>query len=368
LIDGEGGAAAEAAAPAPGSGDTFSLPHSCRYPVGGMPLRARLLTDTASMADIHFLAAKVLLLEHDPVHYPQLLEFCETLGLITVPRAAADAMEALSQHKDLAGVLLAEDLPCDHPDSLKLAQALHRQRPELPIFLRRTSTRELTEDETRCITHPWASGDMATLHAHIDRSLFGLRYPMVLVHGIVDLTCSAIQSMFPNATVEAEPPYVVHDRIIYGQVSTLIALESTWCRGYMMLQTEEGALRQGMAQGMGFEGVGGDLGFRELNNMIAETTNLIWGAFKNRYIPPEAFANQQTQVPIVINHEQKYISFGSQDPQLCIRYQLSDPRRPRQRPLTIVQRFIFNLLFRPEAFVEFAQPSNATSTGELEFF
>lgn len=320
------------------------------------------------MADTPFLAAKVLLLEHDPVHYPKLLEFCETLGLITVPRAAADAMDALAQHKDLAGVLLAEDLPCDGPDSLKLAQALHRLRPELPIFLRRTTSRPLTDDEARCITYPWGSDDLPELQAHIDRSLFGLRYPIVLVHGIVELTCNAIRSMFPNAEVEAEPPYVVHDRIIYGQVSTLIALESTWCRGYMMLQTEEGALRQGMAQGMGYEGVGGDLGFRELNNLIAETTNLIWGAFKNHYIPPDAFATQQTQVPIVINHEQKYISFGSQDPQLCIRYQLTDPRRPRQRPLTIVQRFIFNLLFRPEAFVEFSKPSSTDSTGELEFF
>ena len=322
------------------------------------------------MADSTFLGAKVLLLEHDAVQYPRLLEFCESLGLVTVPCAAADAMDALSQHKDLAGALLAEDLPCDGPaDSLPLAIKLHRQRPELPIFLRRTSARPLNADEARAATHPWATDDIEALRAHIDRSLFGLRYPTVLVHGILDLSLEALRSMFPNAQVEAEPPYVVHDRIIYGQVSTLIALESTWCRGYMMLQTEEGALRQGMAQGMGYEGVGGDLGFRELNNLLGETTNLIWGAFKNRYIPPQAFANQQTQVPIVINHEQKYISFGSQDPQLCIRYQLTDPRRPRQRPLVIVQRFIFNLLFEAEAFTEFAQPAvAAAATGELELF
>lgn len=320
------------------------------------------------MTEASFLAAKVLLLEHDPVHYPQLLEFCESLGLITVPRAASDALEALAQHKDLAGVLLAEDLPCEGGGSLALAQALHRQRPELPVFLRRTSTRALSDDEARAATHPWPSGDLGALREHIDRSLFGLRYPTVLVHGILELTLEAIRSMFPKAEVVAEAPYVVHDRIIYGQVSTLIALESTWCRGYMMLQTEEGALRQGMAQGLSYEGVGGDLGFRELNNLLGETTNLIWGAFKNRYIPPEAFANQQTQVPIVINHEQKYISFGSQDPQLCIRYHVTDPRRARQHPLTIVQRFIFNLLFVPEAFQEFSAPAATAATGELELF
>jgi len=322
------------------------------------------------MADIPFLAAKVLLIEHDPLHYGRVLEFCESLGLITVPRGPADALQALSEHKDLAGVLLAEDLPGEGSEAagLALALALHRQRPELPIFLRRTGSTPLSDAESRAVSHPWPSGDIEALRAIIDRSLFGLRYPTALVQGVLELTTSAIRSMFPNAQVDAEAPYVVHDRIIYGQVSTLIALESTWCRGYMMLQTEEGALRQGMAQGLGYEGVGGDLGFRELNNLLGETTNLIWGAFKNRYIPPQAFANQQTQVPIVINHEQKYISFGSQDPQLCIRYQLSDPKRPRQRALTIVQRMIFNLLFTPEAFTEFATPAATADTGELELF
>ena len=136
-----------------------------------------------------------------------------------------------------------------------------------------------------------------------------------------------------------------------------------------MLQTEEGALRQGMAQGLSFGVAGGDLDFRELNNLLGETTNLIWGAFKNRYIPPQAFANQQTQVPIVINHAHQYISFGSPDPQLCIRYHLKDAGRPDAVPLTIVQRFIFNLHWSPEQFTEFsATASDTGNTGELDLF
>jgi len=315
-----------------------------------------------------YLAAKVLLIEHDPEQLPPLLALCEELGLIAVPCADADALALLAQHKDLAGVLLAEDAAA--PPGLDLALALHRQRPELPIFLRRTSQRPLSEQESRAICRAWTSGDLQALSAHVQHSLFGLRYPTTLVQGILDLSTQALRSMFPNGDVQADRPYVVHDRIIHGQVSTLIALESTWCRGYMMLQTEEAALRQAMAQGLGFAGVGGDLGFRELNHLLGEATNLIWGAFKNRYIPPEAFATQQTQVPIVINHEQKYISFGSQDPQLCIRYSLSDPRRPRQPPLLIVQRFIFNLLFMPEAYAAHVEnaPQQACATGELDLF
>ncbi|RVU47614.1 chemotaxis protein CheX [Rubrivivax rivuli] len=316
-----------------------------------------------------FRAAKVLLLEHDPQHYQDLLDFCNELGLKPLPRSAVNAVATLAEHLDLAGVLLAEDLPGVQPDSLGLAQTIHRQRPELPIFLRRTSARALSGPEAAAIKHAWAGGDTASLRAAVERSLYGLRYPPELVQGVLELTLRSIRSMFPHAEVGHEPPYVVHDRIIFGEVSTLIALESTWCRGYMMLQTEESALRQGLLQGFGLAGVGGDLNFRELNHLLGETTNLIWGAFKNRYIPPEAFANQQTQVPIVINHHHKYMSFGSEDPQLCVRYLLSDPRRPGLPPLTIVQRLIFNLLWLPEKFTEYAAPPDqAANTGELELF
>ena len=331
--------------------------------VGARPRPSHLMSTKS------FLGAKVLLLEHDPVHFRSLLDFCKEMGLVPLPRTAVDALVTLGQHLDLGGVLLAEDLPGEGTDAIALAKRIHEQRPELPIFLRRTSRRTLTEQEAAAASHPWQSDDLDRLRADVGKIIFSQRYTTELVSGIVDLTVTAIRSMFPHAEVKADPPYMVHDRIIYGQVSTLIALESTWCRGYMMLQTEESALRQGMVQGFGYEGVGGDLNFRELNHLLGETTNLIWGAFKNRYIPSEAFTGHQTQVPIVINHEQKYISFGSRDPQLCVRYLLSDPRRPGLPALTIVQRLIFNLHWAPEVFAEFAaRPAPGSQTGELEIF
>ena len=281
------------------------------------PLFPQTFSDKAmpcdDMSDTPHLAAKVLLLEHDPDQYQCLTDFCAELGLQALPRAARDALETLSKNKDLAGVLLAEDLPCDEGDAMHLARTIHKMRPELPIFFRRAGGRTLTADEQAVIQHQWSAGQIEQLHEAVSRSIFSLRYPKTLVDGIVELTRNSLASMFPHANVMAEPPYVVHDRIIFGEVSTLIPIESTWCRGYMMLQTEEGPLRQGMIQGFSYEGLGGDFNFRELNNLLGETTNLIWGAFKNRYIPPKAFSSQQIQVPIVINHAHKYISFGSQD-------------------------------------------------------
>ncbi|MBV8621376.1 MAG: chemotaxis protein CheX [Curvibacter sp.] len=321
------------------------------------------------MPDPTRLEAKVLLLEHDAVQYEALMAFCAEAGLVALPRGAANALATLAEHEDLAGVLLAEDLPGCEPDALGLARSLHRLRPELPTFFRRSSSSPLQPEQAAVLRHVWSVGDLDGLRSAVERAIFSLRYPSELVKGIIELTTQSLNSMFPYAEVSAELPYVVHDRIIYGEVSTLIPIESTWCRGYMMLQTEENSLRQGLIQGLSHAGIGGDLGFRELNNLLGETTNLIWGAFKNRYIPPHAFANAQIQVPLVINHQHKYMSFGSQDPQLCIRYTLSDPQRPGTPHLLIVQRFIFNLLWSPEGFAEFsAQAQQATPTGELELF
>src|SRR3989338_4925013 len=99
------------------------------------------------MTDTTHLEAKVLLLDHDTVQLKTQSDFCTSVGLQALLRTAHDALASLDLHKDLAGVLLAEDMPCDGPDGLHLAQAIHKLRPELPIFLRRTSARSLNTAE-----------------------------------------------------------------------------------------------------------------------------------------------------------------------------------------------------------------------------
>ena len=146
--------------------------------------------------------------------------------------------------------------------------------PELPIFLRRTSPQPLADADAQAVRHPWPTGDMDLLRQQVLGSLFRLNYPPELVQGVLDLTREALAGMFPGAQVSHEQPYAVHDRIIFGQVSTLIPIESTWCRGYMMLQTEEAALRQAIIQGLGMEGACTDLSFRAMNQLLAETTKI----------------------------------------------------------------------------------------------
>ena len=116
------------------------------------------------MTDTTHLEAKVLLLEHDPQQCKVLTDFCDSVGLVPLLRTSHDALNCLEQHKDLAGVLLAEDLPCGTRDALHLAESIHRLRPELPIFLRRTAGGDLDALYREFIRYPWPTGDICLLY------------------------------------------------------------------------------------------------------------------------------------------------------------------------------------------------------------
>jgi hypothetical protein len=73
-------------------------------------------------------------------------------------------------------------------------------------------------------------------------------------------------------------------------------------------------------------------------------------------------------VPLIVNHEHRYISFGSEDPQLCFRYTLSDPSG-EGASLVLYQRFVFNLSWAPEKFKENeVLTEDLFESGELELF
>ena len=110
------------------------------------------------------------------------------------------------------------------------------------------------------------------------------------------------------------------------------------------------------------------VGFRDVNDLLGEITNLIWGAFKNRYIGDAArAAAKQVQVPVIVNHKHRYISFGSENPQLCFRFTLTDPTS--DVATTLYARFVFNLSWSPEDFKEIPQEAaGLVESGELELF
>lgn len=321
------------------------------------------------MTDETRLVSKVLILDGSTEHLDKIKQFCDQNGLIGLKANVANVMTILSTNVDLGAILLAENYCGRLSDTMELALQIHSARPELPIMLRMESfTIDDLPDKLRntfCVIYRIENPE--PLRKAVEEYIFSIFYPNVLVRGIAEITTNILSNQFSSLTVANETPYIVRDRIIFGEVFSLIPIESSWCRGYMMLQAEEQAILNVYGNNALFDPNAAN-GFRTVNNILGETTNLIWGGFKNRFIADNDLgARSSAQVPIVINHLHKYISFGSENPQLCFKYTLIDENN--NHVISIYQRFIFNLNWSPEDLKEVqTSVDDLVDTGELELF
>lgn len=319
------------------------------------------------------LVSKVLVLDDARTYVDSLKMFCEEYGLVGIrlhQGGETELMAILRSNVDLGGIMLHENFGGDLGRALALARKIHVLRPELPIFLRREcipSVAGLTEKDAAIFRCAYTLADLQQLKATLDASIFSRVYPNDLVRGISEMTRASLGTLSRNCEVDVETPYLVKDRIIYGEVFTMIAIESNWCRGYMMMQACEESVLD-LIRGAGENGE--EITFRDLNNVLGEATNLVWGSFKNRYVGHSGTMSttMQTQVPIIINHHRRYISFGSDDPQLCLKYTLRDRTRADAPLVPIFQRFVFNLSWAPDEFRENPSVESFVDSGELELF
>jgi CheY-specific phosphatase CheX len=211
---------------------------------------------------------------------------------------------------------------------------------------------------------------MHLLDELLQSHLFINHYPMPLIRAIQEISETAFSALISDVDVVTDAPYLVNDQIIYGELFSLIPLESDWCRGTMMLQTTQQEVMDMIHAGKTpLEKTHAD--FRDVNELVNEITNLIWGKIKSEFFTNRDHSERiitRTQVPTLVNHQEKYISFGTNNPQLSFRYTISD--KTNQSPsIVIFQKLVFNLSWRPE---DFNQSDTAidefVDSGELELF
>ena len=277
-------------------------------------------------------------------------------------------MSVLSTNIDLGGILYSENYGDSPEETARIAREIHAARPELPIIIRRerqATLAGLPDESQHVYCAAYVASDMSALRKVIDEYIFCDMYPNALLRGIAEITESLLAGQFKGLKVSMDTPYIVHDRVIFGELFSLIQLESGWCRGYMMLQTEEEPLLELIGRDASH---GPTATFRSVNDLLSEITNLIWGSFKNRYIGDDKMAAVgRVQIPLIVNHKHKYISFGTENPQLCFRFTLTDEATGRSS--TLYERFIFNLNWSPEDFKEIVPDTvDLVESGELEFF
>ena len=314
-------------------------------------------------------ASKILVLDNSATHARLIKTFCEQNNLSALKVRKDAITSVLRTNIDLGGILYSDSYGDSAEETAQIAIDIHAARPELPIIIRREhqpTLAGLPESTERVFCAAYVSSDMSALRQAIDQYIFCLVYPNALLRGIAEISTEVLSSLFKGAKVSYDTPYIVHDRVIFGEVFSLIQLESNWCRGYMMLQTEEEPFLR--LSGPGHEPRSAGSNFRRVNDVLSEITNMIWGGFKNRYIGERGTTLiSGVQVPLIVNHKHQYMSFGTSNPQLCFRFNLEDERSGSQT--TLYARFIFNLNWTPEDFQEIRPDEGGlVESGALELF
>ncbi len=324
------------------------------------------------MSESAELVSKVLVLEHDIGCFDTIKKFCEQNNLVGLTVSQDNVMSVLRSNVDLGGILISEEYGTSVQGGILMSRRIHSLRPELPIFMRREKSASLagmSAEDKNAISAVYTINQIDDLKPILDEFIFSLNYPNALVRGITDMTLSALNSQFKGLSIDVSTPYIVRDRMIFGEIFTLIPLESHWCRGYMMLQCEEIALLDMVKREKTHIDSAEANDFRNLNSVMGEITNLVWGAFKNRYLSYDKPVTSSSQVPIMVNHLHRYISFGSDYPQLCFKYTMVDNDDADASPLVLYQKFVFNLSWSPEDFAEnTASVEDLLSAGELDLF
>jgi hypothetical protein len=302
-----------------------------------------------------------------------LKSFCQQQNLVGLKDTTKSIMDIFHLHTDLGAAFLCEGIDADGNSGLEIGTEIRKMRPELPLFLRRESLEEpLPEQYNSVFAGCYTTDDMQHLKKLVESHLFSTYYPMALIRGIQELSNEAFHTTIRNVRVECDAPYMVKDQVIYGELFSLIPLESHWCRGFMMLQTTETEMISMIANG-NTSLCNEAPSFRDVNHILNEITNMVWGGIKSRFfvndgtVADDAIGNK-IHVPILVNHGRKFISFGTTEPHLCFRYTIQSETN-NSPPIEIYQKLIFNLNWQPELFKESEQATDdMVDSGELEFF
>ncbi len=320
---------------------------------------------------IELTQSKVLVLEDDQACKQAIKSFCSKNQLIPLTPTGQDPLAVLKTFVDLSGIFICEGLSSDNDTGLELAAKVHDLRPELPIFFRCLSTKSAQESRSELIDpdayNIYHIDNIDSLKANLESQIFNQHYPNALLRGIEEIGHSSLNCFFKDVDIKCSTPYLVKDRIIRGQLFSLIPVESDWCKGYMMIQTCQKNILELVDRTKAPNQDNSD--FRATNDILSEITNMVWGGLKNRFMAKEKVATPNfTQIPIIVNHQNQYISFGTSCPHLCFNYTITSQTN-KDISLTIYHKFVFHINWDPDNFAEnTVSVDDCLASGELEFF
>ncbi len=326
------------------------------------------------MTEESVITSKALVYEADESALEFLKEFFLKNNIQGIRERKNEINKVLDVNIDLGAVFLSESKDEFGYSGFDICKKIHEVRPELPIVIRRLEEHKnepLPEEINQAVVAQYTIDDLESLKEFLQVNLFNRHYPAPLVHEVLEITSNALQFNIKNISVENSAPYLVKDMLIFGEVFSLIPLESSWCRGYMTIQSPSNDFEKYIESDRTHIPRNEYSGSRGVNFLLNEITNLVWGGIKSKFFTEtddQASIGSAIQVPIMVNHVHKFISFGSQEPQLTFSYVIKDELGILP-DFKILQKLIFNLTWSPDLMKISDQIiSDSLDSGELEFF
>ena len=142
----------------------------------------------------------------------------------------------------------------------------------------------------------------------IRRYIFS-RYPTTVIKDIIEQTTGVIRETLSRVDVQCDSPFLISDKIVDGEVMSLMRIESEWCRGYMMLESEEACIAS-LINGERLNAPGnlGELSdYQRIHSTMSELTNPVWGKLKVCFMTYAAKnLTYRSEVPCVINYKRNF--------------------------------------------------------------
>ncbi|CBL46390.1 Hypothetical protein HDN1F_28070 [gamma proteobacterium HdN1] len=323
------------------------------------------------MSDPNRLASKILALENDEEQRATLREFCKEFNLKGVFAANQfRLLDTLHQRINVGAVILAED----GRNTIDLLEQINTRHPEIPVFIscyQPDVFKNFRPFNESSVVRFFPRGDMKSLQKLLSDTLFYRVYPEGLVEKMQEIVSTGIMAQFRGVKVIKERSFLASDKRIYGERFELISVRSNWCEGMMMIQSHASDVDDMIRVGRtAFNPEDGDIKHYS-EDLLRELLNFTWGGFKSKFVPPEFTGRPiNIEVPMSINHQEKYISFGVTDPLLCFKFRVEDDDSslPPFRPFQLYLKFSFHLFWDPDHFHENPETEELTASGELEFF
>jgi hypothetical protein len=256
---------------------------------------------------------------------------------------------------DICAIFLSEEFDSDGLTGIDIATKFHSAKSNTPIFMRLTGDRTLNDlpmAQRQLITGCYTTNRPEQLKKITESFLYGFYFPNHLVQIFIEAGLYTLNCTIENCEIKSSVPFLVYDYTLAAEFTSILPMQLPFGNGALTFSIKENdalILIKNDHTALNKDQTSTD----HCNQFISEITNQFWG--KVRRMCQAVYGSEQHRapvtIPIIVNHQQKYISFGNHTPQLCFRYLLiRDHLIPEA--ISVEFKIIFNTILRPKDFYE----------------